>query len=610
MHTLRSTCRFGLAATMLFAGAQVLGSPEFEFGSGTSMPWTQALQGIPQGRVRPVIAGQDTMTFVAQEFYLSQGGPFVMQSSVLFPDYPYEGQEALMMGWEPPTIPGLAVAAWQFDYAQDPSLFGRRIRFTVNAPPGIWDVSLELIDANGFSRGWFLPMPPLGWNIYEINPEGGTPPPGWVYADQPGFDLTQVVSIRLNESGRQGVFPAPPPGVPFPPFFQWNAWDSLRVIRPPIQTTVPGLIVSPFAGSAAGLPPLASPKFGLIATPGASPFIPEMYIDQLGSPEIIRIDPIGNPIPFTNPFPMPSPTFGLDLDGLIENLKSPTLGLYGGPAAMYGVPAGGAPLQLVRPNGAWGPFGLPTGNVPGAAQAQFDRTPGFRYGGFLYLSDWGPDATDGIYRSLPNGATMPFAPMPNLDVRYFTFDLTAGATGYLPGNLWATSYNSGQVFSITPVGAVVPRFVLAPGIEGLAFGTGQDLFTNELYVANLVNGTVDIVDPNGVVRPFINGLPGAAYLMFVDTGPYAFRGNPSLYILDGRSSIWVVYHCLADVDDGSFTGTPDAGVTIDDLLWYLWIFELGVIQADVDDGSFTGTRDGGVTIDDLLYYLHRFELGC
>lgn len=68
--------------------------------------------------------------------------------------------------------------------------------------------------------------------------------------------------------------------------------------------------------------------------------------------------------------------------------------------------------------------------------------------------------------------------------------------------------------------------------------------------------------------------------------------------------------CLADTDDGSGTGQCDGGVTIDDLLYYLFIFEAGSIDADVDDGSGTGTLDGGVTIDDLLYYLQRFELGC
>ena len=68
--------------------------------------------------------------------------------------------------------------------------------------------------------------------------------------------------------------------------------------------------------------------------------------------------------------------------------------------------------------------------------------------------------------------------------------------------------------------------------------------------------------------------------------------------------------CVADVDDGSGTGTPDGGVTIDDLIYYLGLFEAGDVGADVDDGSGTGTPDGGVTIDDLIYYLTRFELGC
>jgi len=68
--------------------------------------------------------------------------------------------------------------------------------------------------------------------------------------------------------------------------------------------------------------------------------------------------------------------------------------------------------------------------------------------------------------------------------------------------------------------------------------------------------------------------------------------------------------CIADMDDGSGTGTPDGGVTIDDLLYYLGVFADGAARADVDDGSGSGTPDGGVTIDDLLYYLTRYEGGC
>ncbi len=68
--------------------------------------------------------------------------------------------------------------------------------------------------------------------------------------------------------------------------------------------------------------------------------------------------------------------------------------------------------------------------------------------------------------------------------------------------------------------------------------------------------------------------------------------------------------CVADIDDGTGTGTPDGGVTIDDLLYYLNIFNQGNVEADVDDGSGSGTKDGGVTIDDLLYFLTRFNSGC
>ncbi len=68
--------------------------------------------------------------------------------------------------------------------------------------------------------------------------------------------------------------------------------------------------------------------------------------------------------------------------------------------------------------------------------------------------------------------------------------------------------------------------------------------------------------------------------------------------------------CIADVDDGTGTGTPDGGVDIADLLYYLSLFEAGNLDADVDDGTGTGTPDNGVDISDLLYFLVRFGAGC
>ncbi|MGD9791366.1 MAG: GC-type dockerin domain-anchored protein [Phycisphaerales bacterium] len=68
--------------------------------------------------------------------------------------------------------------------------------------------------------------------------------------------------------------------------------------------------------------------------------------------------------------------------------------------------------------------------------------------------------------------------------------------------------------------------------------------------------------------------------------------------------------CPADVDDGASTGTPDGGVTIDDLLYYINQFSLGLPAADLDNGTGLGIKDNGVTIDDLLYYLQHFAAGC
>ncbi|QQS09654.1 MAG: hypothetical protein IPK69_03260 [Phycisphaerales bacterium] len=106
--------------------------------------------------------------------------------------------------------------------------------------------------------------------------------------------------------------------------------------------------------------------------------------------------------------------------------------------------------------------------------------------------------------------------------------------------------------------------------------------------------------------------------------PSHIKITPSRYVGDSTITTGTIYWdnftytelpvstpgCVADVDDGTGTGTPDGGVTIDDLLYYLGIFNAGSVSADVDDGSGTGTPDGGVTIDDLLYYLIRFNAGC
>lgn len=61
--------------------------------------------------------------------------------------------------------------------------------------------------------------------------------------------------------------------------------------------------------------------------------------------------------------------------------------------------------------------------------------------------------------------------------------------------------------------------------------------------------------------------------------------------------------CAADVN-------ADCGVTIDDLIVYIERWTAGHSLADLDDGSGTGTPDQGVTIEDLVFFLTRYQNGC
>jgi len=76
------------------------------------------------------------------------------------------------------------------------------------------------------------------------------------------------------------------------------------------------------------------------------------------------------------------------------------------------------------------------------------------------------------------------------------------------------------------------------------------------------------------------------------------------------STVTIDASCPADLDNGSGLGTPDGGVDINDLLYFLTAFEAGSAAADLDNGTSNGTPDGGVDINDLLYFLSHFEQGC
>ncbi len=181
-------------------------------------------------------------------------------------------------------------------------------------------------------------------------------------------------------------------------------------------------------------------------------------------------------------------------------------------------------------------------------------------------------------------------------------DLSDGRVVYEEGTLTVDSQNA--TFEIVlddprvvPQGSLRVRVVDGVVVESTAGG-----FLSPFAV------------PEGQTTPFTALMP-AEFDMTLDLNGFTHNDMEIVITMDGGGAGQHEINnptdpCVADVDDGSGWGVPDGGVTIDDLIYYLFVFESGDERADLDDGSGTGTPDGGVTIDDLLYYLQRFEAGC
>jgi len=189
------------------------------------------------------LAGGAAVTFYAGQIGESMGGPEVAEVQAaddveLTPDVPVSGSatfDALVMSWRntntnDPTI--LNVAAWEYVYDIDPDLTGTLITFSLLAPAGVWDFSLELIDVNGNSRGWFGVPPNTSWGVFSIDPSSAVAQvPFSVVITSGVFDITHVTTIRLNESSQGGIAFIDNPAQEGDSTTPWNAWNSLSVRR-------------------------------------------------------------------------------------------------------------------------------------------------------------------------------------------------------------------------------------------------------------------------------------------------------------------------------------------------------------------------------------------
>ena len=143
-------------------------SPIFSIGEGGDKDWNQAVSDGDIAAAANALSGE-----AAQGFYADQIGIMGVTNIVAAIDTQIvaagsisdgiTSHDALLMSWDGsdafnPT--DLVVAAWDYVYGVDPDLTGTMIHFSARAPTGIWDLSLELFDIFGNSRGWFAATPP------------------------------------------------------------------------------------------------------------------------------------------------------------------------------------------------------------------------------------------------------------------------------------------------------------------------------------------------------------------------------------------------------------------------------------------------------------------
>ena len=184
-------------------------------------------------------------------------------------------------------------------------------------------------------------------------------------------------------------------------------------------------------------------------------------------------------------------------------------------------------------------------------------------------------------------------------------------TGIPTPGLIEVSINNNNVAGVTGIDAA-PSVI---GADAVATGVEFRIKLSELgwdhaspiKVAGFINGSAH----DYVSNQLIGGIPG-----FVEGNPATASPDLgevraiSFAAIAGDQFVTIIPPSAADLDDGSATGTPDGGVDINDLLYFLAMYEAGDVAADLDDGSGVGIPDGGVDINDLLFFLAHYEAGC
>jgi hypothetical protein len=169
-----------------------------------------------------------------------------------------------------------------------------------------------------------------------------------------------------------------------------------------------------------------------------------------------------------------------------------------------------------------------------------------------------------------------------------------------------------------PSGAT-PFAVTSPG-ESSIIPTGRRVVAWSVGGTNLPpiscsSVSIRLSTDGGATFPtFLGSFPntGTATVQLPSAAPQArirIEANGRIFFAMSRA-FEIDPACAADLDNTSASGTPDGAVDINDLLYFLVVFEAGSTSADLDDGSGSGMPNGAVDINDFLFFLVHFEAGC
>ena len=219
----------------------------------SEMEWSEILMPTSTGNHIRAATGSEWSQFQMQrQMHLREGtlppyAQFLTPDLYVFggkpsdPNYPPEA--CLVMAWGDPALPvNYYASAWVFEYGEDPDLRNCTLKLTVHAPAAIVTVSFGLTDNLGRQCSWTwnnpanIPTAPPSTTI-TINTANvpalglnSSVPAAAAFAFNPNFDMSNVVSVFINETFHNvpGVFPPPVPGGGSTNFF-WNAWDNMQV---------------------------------------------------------------------------------------------------------------------------------------------------------------------------------------------------------------------------------------------------------------------------------------------------------------------------------------------------------------------------------------------